>query len=242
MNNAFLRVQYPRLEYPIDEPSVADEIPVQETHEVYEGEIVIDADPPSYPGISVSDFLRQTTVYEDLPVPFAPRLRQGAFAGMALTLAGSLFLALLPEMQPFIASVPLLLLHGFLNAYAQWIESTPLLNYINGALLSSSLVLLIMTRNLRRGRLPLHWLACAEALGGSANLVLLLIPLCIVCVNFALWTLILIASLAHLHPRHCAAGRVVVTFTSKPRVSNCWRSAVAREISPSEPSLAIGCP
>jgi|GEM_PF-3356301 len=192
MNNALLRVQYPRFEHPKDEPSVTDETPV---HEVYEGEIVIDANPPSYPGISVSDFLRQTTVYEELPVPLAPRLRQGAFAGMALTLAGSLFLALLPGMQPLIASAPLLLLHGFLNAYTQWIVSTPLLNYINGVLLSSSLVLLIVTRNLRHGRLPLHWLACAEALGGSANLVLLLIPLCIVCVNFALWTLILMALL-----------------------------------------------
>lgn len=187
MHNTFLPEQYP-LEYVPDEPTVADE---EIGREMDEGELVIDSYPLTYPGISVSDFLHQTTVYEDLPAPFAPRLRQGAFAGMALTLAGSLFLALLPRIQPLIASAPLLVLHDFLNAYMHWLASTPLLNYINGVLLSSSLVLLIVTRNLRRGRLPLHRLACVEAIGGSANLVLLLIPLIIVCLNFALWVLIL---------------------------------------------------
>lgn len=187
MRNTYLPEPFP-LEYIPDKPTVADE---RVGREMDEGELVIDAYPPTYPGISVSDFLHQTTVYEDLPAPFAPRLRQGAFAGMALTLVGSLFLALLPRIQPLIAGAPFLLLHGFLNAYIQWIASMPLVNYINGVLLSSSLVLLIVTRNLRRGRLPLHRLACAEAIGGSANLVLLLIPLIIVCLNFALWVLIL---------------------------------------------------
>jgi len=187
MHNTFLPEQYPAVEYFTDASSVVDESVV---HGIYEGEMVIDAYPPTYPGISVSDFLHRTTVYEELPAPLAPRLRQGAFAGMALTLVGSLFLALLPTIQPLGASAPLLLLHGFFNAYLYWIASTPLLNYINGVLLSSSVVLLIVTRNLRRGRLPLHRLACVEAIGGSANLVLLLIPLSIICINFALWVLI----------------------------------------------------
>jgi hypothetical protein len=59
----------------------------------------------------------------------------------------------------------------------------------------SSLVLLIGTRNLQIGRLGQHWLACIQALGGKANLIMLVIPVLLVLVNFLFWLIVILVAI-----------------------------------------------
>lgn len=191
MNNALQPLDYQPSVHITDTPFWEDEAPVSD---LYTEDIVVDAEPLSLPGISVNDFMRHTMTYEDQPVEFAARLRQGALAGMALTLAGALSLALLPALYSAVfASALILFFRPFLSGYIQFLANTPLLNYIDGALLSSSLVLLCMTRGLHRGRPLLHWLAFAEAIGGTANLLMIAIPLLIISLNIVSWIVIIVA-------------------------------------------------
>lgn len=192
MNNTLQPQDRDAATYIIDTPFWEDAILADD---VQPETIVVDAWPPAYPGISVREFMQRTTVYENLPAPFAVKLRRGALAGMALTVAGALSLALLPVLNAVLVSAPILVLHPFLNAYINWLANSPLPRAIDGALLTSSLVLLIVTRGLRHGGPSLHWLALVEALGGSANLLMLAIPLIVICLNIALWLLIAIVIL-----------------------------------------------
>ncbi len=59
----------------------------------------------------------------------------------------------------------------------------------------SSLVLLIGTRNLQIGRLGQHWLAFIQALGGTANLIMLVIPVLLVLVNFLFWLIVILVAI-----------------------------------------------
>lgn len=59
----------------------------------------------------------------------------------------------------------------------------------------SSLVLLIGTHTLQIGRLGQHWLACIQALGGKANLIMLVIPVLLVLVNFLFWLIVILVAI-----------------------------------------------
>src|SRR5262249_17173899 len=147
--------------------------------------------PPS-PGISLRAFMEQTTVYEDLPASFDPLLRRGAWTGMALTLLGTLVVFLLSQLgesviEHFISEPFFVIMPGQLHVILRWMIQSPCVAYVDASLLGSAIVLLIGTRNLQIGRLGQHWLAFIQALGGTANLIMLVIPVLLVLVNFLFW-------------------------------------------------------
>jgi hypothetical protein len=151
---------------------------------------------PSFPGMSLHDFMRQTSQYEQRPAPFSPLLRRAARTGMLLTLLTFSIVLLLPALTDGMKALyfPLWLtaLNTYLVAYLRWLASSVWVRYLDGALLGSGIVLLILTRNLRRGRLEQQWLAFVQALGGCANLVLLIIPLLLFLPNLILWIVVFI--------------------------------------------------
>jgi hypothetical protein len=152
----------------------------------------------AFPGMSMNAFMRQTMAYEDLPVPFSQRLRQGAWVGMTMTLVTTTFLLLLiifPQIQTLLNQLPVIALAGLLHSDVQWMAKTPLLAIGDGLLLCSGTFLLVVTRNLQAGKPALHWLALAEALGGCANALLFAVPVAILGLNVLLWILILLAIL-----------------------------------------------
>lgn len=151
---------------------------------------------PASPGISLREFMEQTTVYEDLPASFDPRLRRGAWTGMVLTLLGSLVVFLLSQIgesviRHFVSGPFFVIMPGQLNVILDWMIQSPWVAYVDASLLSSAIVLLIGTRNLRSGRLAQHWLAFVQALGGTANLIMLVIPALLVLVNLLLWLFVI---------------------------------------------------
>jgi len=150
---------------------------------------------PSLPGMSLKAFMEQTTTYENLPAPFSPRLRQGAWTGMALTLIGTIVVLLLSEFGGNIFPSFFFILSAQRDTYLHWMTQSPLIAYIDGLLFGFGVVLLIQTRNLRRGR-PIHqWLALVQALGGTTNLLMLTIPIILVLINVAFWLLVAIAAI-----------------------------------------------
>ncbi len=81
------------------------------------------------------------------------------------------------------------------DTYLHWMTQSPLIAYIDGLLFGSGVILLIQTRNLRRGK-PIHqWLALVQALGGTANLLMLTIPIILVLINVAFWLLVAIVAI-----------------------------------------------
>jgi hypothetical protein len=149
----------------------------------------------TFPGMSMSAFMRQTMAYEDLPVPISRRLRQGAWVGMAMTFFGAtclLLLLIFPQILSGMGQLPVLMLAGLLHNDVQWMASRPLFFIGDGLLLASGIFLLARTRNLQAGKPLLHWLALAQALGGCANALLLALPLVILGLNLLLWVLIVL--------------------------------------------------
>lgn len=147
---------------------------------------------PSFPGISLHDFVEHTTIYEHQAVPFSARLRQATRLGMAFTLLTSALLLLLPFIAGSLKVVyfPFFLpagWHTFLTSYIQWLASNAPLRYSEGALIGFGIVLLIITRNLRHGRFAQQWMAFAQAIGGSINLLLLTLALVLFLPDILLW-------------------------------------------------------
>lgn len=154
--------------------------------EVYEEDTL-----PIFPGMSLRDFMEQTTAYEDQPVAFSPRLRQGTWMGMTLTLLNTITLFVLSSFGAENLSGPFFMLFGSqLHAYMSWMLQSHLIMYIDGVLFGSGVVLLLQTRNLQRGKPFQHKLAFVHALAGSANLLILVLPLAVILLNGALWLLI----------------------------------------------------
>jgi hypothetical protein len=151
---------------------------------------------PSFLGMSMRDFMSLTSAYEDIPAPFSPLLRHSTRVGMLLTLITAFIIALLPSIEGGIKvlSFPYLLqgLNDRLYGYLYWLAHSPWVSYTDALLLSAGLVLLIFTRNLRRGTVPQHWLAFAIALGGTINLLILLVALLMFLPNIIAWLLLML--------------------------------------------------
>jgi hypothetical protein len=136
----------------------------------------------SFPGVSLHDFVEHTAIYERQSVPFSTTLRRATQFGMAFTLLTSALLLLLPGIAGNLKIVyfPLFLStgwHSFLASYIQWLASSALLHYSESALIGCGVVLLILTRNLQRGQSTQQWIAFAQVIGGSLNLLLLILTL-----------------------------------------------------------------
>jgi hypothetical protein len=82
-----------------------------------------------------------------------------------------------------------------LDGYLYWLAHSPWVSYSDALLLSAGLVLLISTRNLQRGTAPQHWLAFAIALGGTINLLLLLVAFLMFLPNIIAWLLLILGML-----------------------------------------------
>jgi hypothetical protein len=139
--------------------------------------------------------MEQTAVYERTPALFSPRLRQGAWVGMLLTLISGSAVWLLPGIEGKIPVIFFPWLQGFnvyLQSYLDWLAHNRWIGFIDLVLLCTGMLLLIFTRNLRRGNLGQQWLAFSQALGGSANLLLLLIPLAMILANLLVWLVAII--------------------------------------------------
>ena len=149
---------------------------------------------PSFPGMSMRDFMASTSAYEDIPAPFSPLLRHATWMGMLLTLITALVIPLLPAIDAGIKMVAFpFLLHGLndrLDGYLYWLGHSPMVSYTDALLLSAGLILMIFTRNLRHGTVPQNWLAFAIALGGTINLLLLMAALLMFLPNTIAWLLL----------------------------------------------------
>jgi hypothetical protein len=154
---------------------------------------------PSFPGMSMRDFMSLTSAYGHIPAPFSPLLRHTTRVGMLLTLITAFVIALLPAIEGEIKMVtfPYLLqgLNDRLDGYLYWLAHSPWVSYSDALLLSAGLVLLIFTRNLQRGTAPQHWLAFAIALGGTINLLLLLVAFLMFLPNIIAWLLLILGIL-----------------------------------------------
>ena len=138
--------------------------------------------PPKFPGISLRSFMENTTTYEDMPVPFTPLLRQGAWIGLGV-IATCTLLILLIGATGYGASRSLLILGGQLYSYMNWLIGSSWPFWINTLLLASSAALLVVTRGLKQGKQLYHRLAFALFVCGIANVVLFLFPLVVVGIN-----------------------------------------------------------
>jgi hypothetical protein len=144
----------------------------------------------NWPGISLHDFMQQTTVYEQMPVPFSPQLRRSAFIGMLFTLIAMLGSAVLPPLcrESNILNLPFLgSFNAILYGYVGWMSAQVWLSYFNGALLVSGLLLLMLSRNLHVGPPWQHWGAFAHAVIGVINILLVLFPLALLLAKLLIW-------------------------------------------------------
>ncbi|WP_137686114.1 hypothetical protein [Thermosporothrix hazakensis] len=150
-----------------------------------------DREPSPFSGISVQDFIEHTVIYEHQPLPFTTKLKQGARAGMLLSVICAALLLLFPLMKQPLQSIYFPFFLGWLNnpltVYMQWISQAFPLQLLNGSLFCSGIALLVITRNLRQGHLGLQWIAFAQALGGSLNMLLMLPFLLLLVVNLLAW-------------------------------------------------------
>ncbi|QBD79220.1 hypothetical protein EPA93_25855 [Ktedonosporobacter rubrisoli] len=146
---------------------------------------------PAFPGMSLHDFMERTAVYEHTPVAFPPRLRRAAWLGMGFTLITVSIILLIPVLGTGMRALyfPFMLgaLNHFLESYLHWLVASVWIRYVDGALLGSALVLLLLTRNLRQGRLEQQWLAFIQALAGCLNLLLLMSIVLLILPNILLW-------------------------------------------------------
>jgi len=144
----------------------------------------------------------QAKIYEKAPITFSQRLRRVTRLSMLLTLLTALLLwTCLPAISANIGATffPFWLqkLNMGLSQYLYWLLSQgKWINYIDGVLLGSGVVLLVVTRNLRRGNEEQRWLAYVQIAGGFANLLLLFIPFAMYLPNLILWLLALLIALA----------------------------------------------
>ena len=163
--------------------------------DLYQSQVHDQEDPPQLPGMSLHDFMERTSLYEQTPVPFPFRLRRATWTGLVLTLICSLILVLLPLFASALGNMqfPLFLsgLHGIRDGYVHWLLTSPLIRYCNGALIGFAAVLLLLTRNLRRGNIGQQWIAFVQAIGGCINCVLMLVLLMFILLDLFMWILAL---------------------------------------------------
>jgi uncharacterized membrane protein (UPF0136 family) len=150
---------------------------------------------PQYEDIQWQSRIIQAKIYEKPPEPFSQRLRRATQLGILLTLVTAVIVYFwLPAISSAISGTFFpFWLHGLnlaLSQYLSWLQSqSKWIAYIDGALLGSSVVLLIVTRNLRRGAREHRLLAYTQIVGGAGNLLLLLIPIVMYLPNILLWLL-----------------------------------------------------
>src|SRR5712692_9687097 len=135
-----------------------------------------------FPGISLRSFMEQTTTYEDMPVPFAPLLRQGTWIGIALMVVCTLLTLLIASIG-YGASRSLFILGGQLYAYLDWLIGNAWLFWVNLILLGFSVAFLVVTRGLKQGKLLYHKLAFVLFLGGILNTAMFLFPIVVLGIN-----------------------------------------------------------
>jgi hypothetical protein len=154
---------------------------------------------PSFPGMSMRDFMQHTSIYEHKPAPFSPLLRRATWTGIVLTTLVAATILLLPNFATNLHTLFFPLIpqgfNGFLSSYVHWLTHNRWIAFLDGALLVAGGILLILTCNLRQGNIAQHWLAFIEALGGISNLLLILIPLAMLLANIIVWALALIIAL-----------------------------------------------
>jgi hypothetical protein len=147
----------------------------------------------AFPGMSLQDFMERTSLYEQTPVLFPSNLRRATWIGLALTAISSLILVLLPIFADYLYGVqfPFFLsgLHVYRDIYVHWLLSSVWICYLNGLLLGSGAMLLILTHNLQRGRVEQQWIAFVQALGGCTNFLLMAAILLFILPDLLLWIL-----------------------------------------------------
>jgi hypothetical protein len=138
--------------------------------------------------------MENTTTYEDLPVPFTPLLRQGAWIGIAVVAACTL-LTLLIGTIGYGASRSLFLLGGQLYSYLDWLIGSTWLFWVDVLLLVSSVALVILTRGLKQGKQLYHRLAFALFICGIVNIAMFLFPVVVLGINLILLLIIIVVIL-----------------------------------------------
>lgn len=157
---------------------------------------------PQYENTQWQSMIIQAKIYEKQPEPFSQRLRRATWLAISLTLiTGVIVYFWLPSISSMISKIffPFWLqgLNLALSQYLHWLQSeSKWISYIDGALLGSGAVLLIVTRNLRRGTKEHRMLAYTQIVGAAGNLLLLLIPIVMYLPNALLWLLALIVALS----------------------------------------------
>lgn len=152
----------------------------------------------SFPGLSLHDFIQQTSVYEHTPVTFSPLLRRHARLGLLFTLlalAGRVALLPLSHLSILLDLTWFSGLNNLLYSYVAWITAQNWLDYLNSSVFLFALLLLILTRNFRQGPPWQYWLAFIIAISGIINLTLLLIPCILMVLEVVAWLFIALAIL-----------------------------------------------
>ena len=136
--------------------------------------------------------------YRGKIVWFGPLLRRCVWLGMLLTACGMAVVALLHLPGAYqhgreggLSVLPLGSGTLPLRRLLDEVVESRWTSYLQGLLLGGGVVLLLMTRNLLHGTREQYWLAWLLAIGGLANVLLLLIPAALVLVNSLFWLIAL---------------------------------------------------
>jgi hypothetical protein len=159
---------------------------------------------PQYADTQGQSMILQAKIYEKQPEAFSPQFRKAVWLGILLTLVTAILVSFcLPIISGNLSRTFFpFWLHGLNHALGQylfWLQSqSKWIGYIDGALLGSGAVLLIVTRNLRSGNKGQRMLALTQIIGGAVNIFLLLIPIVMYLPNVLLWLLTVLVVLAAL--------------------------------------------
>ncbi len=152
----------------------------------------------AFPGMSLEDFMAQTRVYEQMPVPFPRSLRRSTYtAGVFMLIVGGGLLALPHLFQlSTILNLPFLnLLNLWLFDYIDWLYAHAWFNILDAALLFAFPVLFFTTRWLRRGPIWLHWCAFGYVVVSMLCFIGILIPLLLLLIKMLVWVIAILITI-----------------------------------------------
>ena len=146
----------------------------------------------SFPGMSLEDFMARTKVYEQMPVPFSRSLRHSTYTAMVFMLIVGVGLIVLPHLFQLSAvlNLPFLnMLNAWLFNYIDWLYAHIWRYVLDGVLLLTFPVLLLMTHGLNNGPIWLHWCAFGYVVLGVLCFIGILIPLLLLLIKVLVWVI-----------------------------------------------------